>query len=311
MNKIDFVGFISVDHANPNGDPLAGNMPRIDDDSIGEISQNCLRRKIRNRLMDDGQRIFVQSDSDKLDEYTSLAARLKGELDVPSYKTPQELAAAAAEEWLDVRAFGQVMAFNEEKNNTASNGNKRKSKAKKNEEEEDSNEEDEAKNISAHVRGAVSISPAFSVDPVRIESLQITKSVSGSEADGEKGSDTMGMTHRVQYGLYRFHGSISPKLAAKNGLSEEDAANVLEAMRTMFVDDQSTARPVGSMEMTKIVTILHSSELGDASTAAINRAVKTNLKDGVDTPRSIEDYEINVDALKDIEGIEYEVVAGL
>lgn len=306
MNKIDFVGLISVDHANPNGDPLSGNMPRIDDDSIGEISQNCLRRKIRNRLMDAGYPVFVQSDSNKLDDYTSLAARLNGEIQATEYKTPEELAKLTAKKWLDVRAFGQVLAFNGGKDN--SKPKKGSKKAKQAEETED----DEAKSVSAHVRGAVSISPAFSVDPVRIESLQITKSVNGVEAEeGKKGTDTMGMTHRVQYGLYRFHGSISPKLAAKNELTEEDVNAIVEAMRTMFADDFSTARPAGSMELSRLIMINHSSELGDRSTAAINRAIKVSMKDGVEIPRSIDDYDINMDELNNIAEIGYEEFYGL
>lgn len=275
MNKINFVGFISVDHANPNGDPLAGNMPRIDDESIGEISQVCLRRKVRNRLMNAGYPIFVQSDDNRLDDYNSLSARLSGELDLSQYKTPRELAEAAGDKWLDVRAFGQVMAF----------------KAK------------DGTSVSAHLRGPISISPAFSVDPVRVENVQITKSVNGSESDS-KGADTMGMTYRVHYGLYRFFGAVDVELAEKNHLSEDDVNAVIEGIRTMFVGNGSTARTEGSILMEKLIVIKHNSKLGSMNVARINRLIEAKLKDGVEIPHGINDYTIDISGLDTVDGIE-------
>ena len=180
MNKINFVGFISVDHANPNGNPLDDNKPRVDDQSFGEISQFCIRRKVRNRLMAVGQPIFVQSDSNRLDGYETLSARLSGELDLSKYTNPRQLAEAAADKWLDVRAFGQPLEFKGKTNNS-----------------------------SAHVRGAISIGPAFSVDPVCIERVEIPKGLNNSR-------------YLVQYGLYRFFGGIDVDLAEKNHLSEDE-----------------------------------------------------------------------------------------
>ena len=156
-NKIDFVAFITVNNANPNGDPLDGNRPRTDYNGYGEISDVCIKRKIRNRLQDMGEKIFVQSDDRTDDEAKSLKERAK---DLEKIKNKDEFAAKACESWIDVRSFGQVFAF--KGFNCASVG----------------------------VRGPVSVHQAVSIDPVEIMSLQITKSVNGEPTkNGEKGSD--------------------------------------------------------------------------------------------------------------------------
>lgn len=262
MNKINFVGFISVDHANPNGNPLDDNKPRVDDQSFGEISQFCIRRKVRNRLMAVGQPIFVQSDSNRLDGYETLSARLSGELDLSKYTNPRQLAEAAADKWLDVRAFGQPLEFKGKTNNS-----------------------------SAHVRGAISIGPAFSVDPVCIERVEIPKGLNNSR-------------YLVQYGLYRFFGGIDVDLAEKNHLSEDDIDAVIEAVRTMFVGDASAARPKGSMKMVKLIVVKHDSKIGSVSTRTITRTIKVSLKAGVDIPHSINDYNIDVSGLNAVAGID-------
>ncbi len=165
-NKIDFAVVIAVNHANPNGDPLNGNRPRTTYDKLGEISDVAIKRKIRNRLQDMGQQIFVQSDDNCVDDHRSLRERadttLKG-IDPNNKKKYQE---AACNTWLDVRAFGQVFAF-------------KGKKGKKSEAEEDS------EGVSVPVRGPVSVHCAFSVAPVldRVSSIQITKSVSGETSE--------------------------------------------------------------------------------------------------------------------------------
>ena len=225
-NKIDFVALVSVKNANPNGDPLNGNRPRTDYDGYGEISDVCIKRKIRNRMMDLDQEVFVQSDDKVKDNFKSLSDRagsvLKGIKDRVEYER------TACEKWLDVRAFGQVFAF---KSTDVSGG-------------------------SAGVRGPVSIHQSASFSPVEVESMQITKSVNSETKEG-KSSDTMGTKHYVKFGLYEVKGSINVQLAEKTGFSEEDAECVKECLRTLFVNDASSARPDGSMEIVKLYWFRH------------------------------------------------------
>ena len=196
QNKIDFVVIVSATKANVNGDPLNGNRPRIDYNGIGEMSDVCIKRKIRNRMLDLGKSIFVQSDDKRVDKYGSLSERASDTL--KGIKDKEEYAKKACETWLDVRTFGQVFAFKSDKSG-----------------------------VSVGVRGPVSIHQAVSVTPIEIESMQITKSVN-SEPGDKKSSDTMGMKHFVRYGLYEFKGSINVQLAEKTGFSEEDANTIKE-----------------------------------------------------------------------------------
>lgn len=278
-NKIDFAVIVSVKHANPNGDPLNGNRPRVTNDGYGELSDVSIKRKIRNRLMEivSGKAIFVQSDDNRADEYSSLRERadatLKG-IDPADKKKYRE---AACEAWLDVRAFGQVFAF-------------KGKKGKKGEAEEDSD------GVSIGIRGPVSIHPAFSVAPVldRVSSIQITKSVSGETSD-KRGSDTMGMKHRVDHGVYVFYGSMNPQLATITGFSDEDAEAIKDALRTLFRNDSSSARPEGSMEVNRVYWWKHNSPNGQYSSAKVHRLLEVKAKG--DTPQSIEDYEIQLNEL--------------
>ena len=211
-NKIDFVAFVSVKNANANGDPLNGNRPRTDYNGFGEISDVCIKRKIRNRLQDMGEKIFVQSAERADDGCTSLSNRAG---DLLKEKNADALAKSACNTWFDVRAFGQVFAF-------------------------------KGSSVSVGVRGPVSIHQATSITPVDVYSMQITKSVNGEEVKpGAKASDTMGTKHFVRYGLYKVKGSINVQLAEKTGFTEEDAEKIKEAIRTLFVNDSSSARPDG------------------------------------------------------------------
>jgi CRISPR-associated protein Csd2 len=258
-NKIDFAVILTVKNANPNGDPLNGNRPRTDYDGHGEISDVCLKRKVRNRLLDGGHAIFVQSDDYKIDTMPSLKARAESE-DVGLGKdafndkktSKEETAKRACEKWFDVRAFGQLFAF-------------AKSKGKDKEEDGDG--------ISIPIRGPVSIQSAFSVEPVSITSIQITKSVSG-EGDGKKkSSDTMGMKHRVDHGIYVFYGSINPQLAERTGFSEEDAEVLKTVLPKLYENDASTARPEGSMAVKKVFWWKHNCKSGQYSSAKVHASV--------------------------------------
>ncbi len=278
-NKIDFAVIIGVKNANPNGDPLNGNRPRVDYNGYGEISDVAIKRKIRNRLMQEDYTIFVQSDDNKVDDYPSL--RKRAEAEIKDWKDRKKASKQACAKWLDVRAFGQVFAY--KKGSGSASG------------------------VSIGVRGPVSIHPAFSVIPVldRSSSVQITKSVN-NEGDGSgKESDTMGMKHRVDHGVYVFYGSMNPQLATKTGFSDEDAQAIKEALQTLFRNDASSARPEGSMEVYKLFWWEHNSPNGQYSAAKVHRLLE--IKSTVDEPKRIEDYDISLDEL---DNLKCEVIEG-
>lgn len=278
QKKIDFAVLVSVTNANSNGDPLNGNRPRTDYNGFGEISDVCIKRKIRNRMQDLGNTIFVQSEDRCDDGFGSLSerasAKLKGITDREKY------AQMACATWLDVRSFGQVFAFKD------------------------------TKGLSVGVRGPVSIHQAVSMSPVDIESMQITKSVNGERKEkGEnRASDTMGTKHFVRFGLYEIKGSINVQLAEKTGFSEEDAQTLKECLRTLFVNDASSARPDGSMEVVKVYWWQHNCKDGQYSSAKVHRSLEVHLKDGVDTPTKAEDYDI---VLKELPDLKVEVMEGV
>ena len=259
-NKIDFAVIFTVENANPNGDPLNGNRPRTNIDGLGEVSDVCIKRKIRNRLQDMGKGVFVQSDDRSDDGMLSLRGRAEGLL-AEFAKDEDKFVEAACNKWIDVRAFGQVFAF--KKKNTSDG-------------------------ISIGVRGPVSIRPAFSISPVNVSSIQITKSVNSEDSD-KKGSDTMGMKHRVDCGTYIFYGSINPQLASKTGFSDADAKDLKEALKTLFVNDSSSARPDGSMDVVNVYWWEHNCPSGQYSSAKVHNSLKLIPK--VDDAAHFEDYE--------------------
>ncbi len=272
QNKIDFAAVVYVEGANPNGDPLNGNRPRTMVDGYGEISDVCVKRKLRNRLQDEGQKIFVQSAERADDGKKSLKDRAEPVIKSAG-KDVDKLIKDACAEWYDVRAFGQLLAFKSEKGAGADG-------------------------VSIGIRGPVSIRPALSVVPVSITSTQITKSVN-SETKDKKGSDTMGMKYRVDSGVYVVRGSINPQLAEKTGFSDEDAEALKYALRTLFVNDSSSARPDGSMDVLKVVWWKHNSKIGQYSTAKVHNSLKVVPK--VECPRCADDYEIIIEPLAGLE----------
>ncbi len=284
-NKIDFAVILNVKNANPNGDPLNGNRPRINYDGHGELSDVCIKRKIRNRLMHryselkdkekEGQAVFVQSDDNKLDDSKSLKDRAEKVLGKSILKDRNKLYEYACKEWIDVRAFGQVFAY---LGDTKGEG------------------------VSVGVRGPVSIHPAYTVAPVtdKVSSIQITKSVSGEGEGKKKAADTMGMKHRVDHGVYVFYGSINPQLASKTGFTEEDANSIKEALCTLFRNDSSSARPEGSMEVHRVYWWEHNSNNGQYSSAKVHRSLEVRVKNEVADPKNIDDYEINLNELKNL-----------
>ncbi|WP_374018670.1 type I-C CRISPR-associated protein Cas7/Csd2 [Paenibacillus thiaminolyticus] len=282
-HKIDFAVVFSVTKANPNGDPLNGNRPRQNYDGHGEVSDVALKRKIRNRLQDSGESIFVQSNDRSDDQLKSLRERTEANEALAKIlkqkdSSGEEFAKIACEQWIDVRSFGQVFAFK-------GSGDK---------------------GVSVGVRGPVSIHTATSVDPIDITSMQITKSVN-SEPGKERGSDTMGMKHRVDFGVYEFYGSINTQLAEKTGFTVEDAEKIKQALVTLFENDASSARPEGSMEVHKVYWWEHSSKLGQYSSAKVHRSL--HVSKNKEEPKSFEeDYDIT---LNELEGLKVEIIDGL
>lgn len=276
-NKVDFAVLVMVKNANPNGDPLNGNRPRETYDGYGEISDVCIKRKIRNRLQDMGEAVFVQSEERADDGCKSLADRAKSneamQMALKS-KDKESYAKAACETWIDVRSFGQVFAFKDD-------------------------------SVSVGVRGPVSVHSAFSVLPISVDSMQITKSVN-SETKDKKSSDTMGMKHKVYSALYVIKGSINHQLAEKTGFSEEDAEKIKEALRTLFVNDSSSARPDGSMEVCKVYWWKHNCPTGQYSSAKVHKLLRITIKSDDLDPKEFEDYDVTVDSLPNLEMEEIE-----
>lgn len=271
QKKIDFAVVFSVENANPNGDPLNGNRPRQNFDGFGEVSDVCIKRKLRNRLQDEGERIFVQSDERATDGHKSLKDRADAIEELVALKKQKKnpdvalYAKRAADEWFDVRAFGQVFAFSGD-------------------------------TLSVGVRGPVSIHPAISLQPITITSTQITKSVNSVTKDG-KSSDTMGMKHRVDFGVYKFVGSINTQLAEKTGFTNDDAQKLKQALITLFENDASSARPDGSMEVLKVYWWEHNNALGQYSSAKVHRSLRVTL------PEDAKNIEQLTYELEELEGL--------
>lgn len=292
QNKIDFAVIFSVNGANPNGDPLYGNRPRTNYDGLGEVSDVCIKRKIRNRLMEKGQTIFVQSDDNKIDGYKNLRERQKNELK-SNPEDQQIFKEEACKKWIDVRSFGQVFAFK---------GKKGKKKNKP-DQSDDANVSDSEAGVSLGIRGPVSIHPAFSLSSItsRINSQQIVKSTS-YEGDGIKRQpDQMGMKHRVDHGVYKFYGAINPQLASKTWFTDDDAKAIKNALEHLFDNDASSARPEGSMEVVAVFWWQHNNPSGQYSSAVVHRSLNIVPQEGIADPQKIEDYSLK---LKDLSGLE-------
>ena len=237
QNKIDFCVIISVDGANPNGDPLNGNRPRTTYDGNGEISDVCIKRKIRNRLQDMGEEIFVQSNDRCDDGYKSLDERIKNfELFKKEYtkKKPNAdiIKKVTCEKWIDVRTFGAVFPL-------------------------------KGLAASTNVRGCVSLCFAKSLDFVHIKDFQITKSTNLNETeDGRKDKTTLVSRSIVEKAAYVFYGSIHVQLAEINGFTEEDAEKIHKALVTLFKNDESAARPSGTINVQRVYWWKHNNKDG-------------------------------------------------
>lgn len=262
--KIDFTCIISVNDANPNGDPLYENRPRQRLNGKGEITDVCLKRKIRNALsIVLGQNILLQSNGLELDKHRSMKERLEAIKNYKKITTEDERIKLITKEFFDVRAFGQVIAMKGDK-------------------------------LSVGIRGPVTIRPAVSVEPVICKDIQITKSL--NSVPGGKGSDTIGMKYVVEHGIYIFHGSISPQLAQLTGFSDGDAEILKESILSMFEIDSSAARPAGSMTVESLLWWETKGMLSKVNTSELHESVKVIAKTNM--PSSINDYNFILEEVK-------------
>lgn len=291
LKKYDFIALISVNNANPNGDPNMAGRPRQDADGYGIISDVCLKHKLRNRMLDAGATILYVSDDRATDGMTSVQQRVNAMPDADG----MTLAERVCMQYTDVRAMGAVLAYkNKDKEKDS------KVKAKRKQEDEDASDmgENTPGSVSCKVRGPLTLQMGMSVDPIVIEELQITKSLNGSEAEkeGEMTSDRMGWKTYVPFGLYVVKGSINPLLAEKTGLSEDDVEMIKQGLATLFENDESASRPAGSMTVEKLVWWTHPGQNGATSSGALYRTVSVENKNPDKAPTSYADYDVRVDS---------------
>ena len=284
-NRYEFVILFDVENGNPNGDPDAGKMPRIDvETGYGLVTNGCLKRKIRNYVEtakedEPGYRIYVKegvplntSDNEIL-EYLDVTDDLKEakkndpELDI-------KVRDAMCANFFDIRAFGAVMT-------TFVKGGLN----------------------CGQVRGPVQLVDARSVDPIIPQEVTITRIAITTEKDAERKTNEMGRKYIVPYGLYRADGYISANLARKiTGFSEKDLELLWQAILNMFEHDHSAAR--GKMVVRELITFKHASELGNAPAHKLFDLVSVKRKEGVVSPRSYSDYTVTVDVTKLPSGVE-------
>ena len=274
-NRYDFVVLFDVENGNPNGDPDAGNMPRVDPETgYGIVTDVCLKRKIRNYVEtlkedEEGYRIYIKENV-PLNRSDSTAIEALGiDKDLKKAKQEDPEIDAKLRDWMcahyyDIRTFGAVMT-------TFVKG---------------------ALNC-GQVRGPVQLSFACSVDPIVPQEVTITRIAITTEADAANKKTEMGSKHIVPYGLYRAEGFVSANLARKTtGFSEEDLELLWQAILNMFENDHSAAR--GKMAVRELIIFKHDSELGNAPSYKLFDAVTVARKEGVQIPRSYRDYTVTV-----------------
>ena len=269
-NRYEFTVIFDVENGNPNGDPDAGNMPRIDPEtSAGLVTDVCLKRKIRNfvEIFKEDEpyyNILVKPDKALNTKFTE-AYEAIGEKTGQKGKNPEAVRAARdyiCQNYFDVRTFGAVM----------STGN----------------------DPCGIVRGPVQISFAKSVDPIFTQDITITRQARTTEDKRDTGETEMGRKSIVPYGLYRADGYVSAMLAQKiTKFSEEDLELLWKAIINMIEHDRSAAR--GKMCVRKLYVFKHDSLLGNAPANVLFDKIVIGKKDGVEVPRSFNDYEITVD----------------
>lgn len=289
-NRYDFVILFDVENGNPNGDPDAGNMPRIDPETgFGLVTDVCLKRKIRNyvetvRESEAGFEIYIKqgvplnASDRRAFEYVGVA-----EKDVKAAKKNDsgldiKLRDFMCQNFYDIRTFGAVMT-------TFVKGGLN----------------------CGQVRGPVQLGFARSVDPIVPQEVTITRVAITTEEDAAKKNNEMGNKFIVPYGLYRAEGHISANLARKTtGFNEEDLQLLWQAILNMFENDHSAAR--GNMAVRQLIVFKHDSELGNAPAHKLFERVHIRKKEGVTTPRSYGDYTLTIDREGFLEGVSYELM---
>lgn len=276
-NRYDFVVLFDVENGNPNGDPDAGNMPRIDlEDGYGLVTDVCLKRKIRNyvemvREDEPGYKIYIKDDV-PLNRKDASAYEYLGinPANIKNLKKEDEELAKKIRDFMcgnffDIRTFGAVMTtFVKDHLNCG------------------------------QVRGPVQLSFARSIDPILPQEITITRTAITTESDAERKGTEMGRKYIVPYALYRAEGYVSANLARRvTGFSEEDLELMWQAILNMFEHDHSAAR--GKMAVRKLIIFKHENELGCAPAHRLFDGVRAVRKDGIEVPRSYEDYEVTVE----------------
>ena len=273
-NRYDFVILFDVENGNPNGDPDAGNMPRMDPETgYGLITDVCLKRKIRNYVETlkegaPGFQIYIK-EGVPLNRSDNEAVQALGIEDIKNAKRSdpdidQKLRNWMCKNFYDIRTFGAVMTTFVK--NALNCG---------------------------QVRGPVQLSFARSIDPVVPQEVTITRVAITTEGDAEKKKTEMGQKHIIPYALYRAEGFVSANLARKTtGFSEEDLELLWQAIMNMFENDHSAAR--GKMAVRKLIMFKHDSELGNAPAHKLFDLVQVRKKDTVVVPRSYNDYIVEI-----------------
>lgn len=284
-NRYEFTVLFDVENGNPNGDPDAGNMPRIDPETgYGIVTDVCLKRKIRNcieTLCEDkeGYKIYIKdgvplNDSDNT-AYVALGTDEKKikELKKDDPEIDKKICQFMCKNFFDIRTFGAVMTtFVKAALNCG------------------------------QVRGPVQLGFARSIDPIVTQEVTITRVAITTKKDAENKSTEMGRKYIVPYALYRVDGYISANLARKvTGFSEDDLALLWQSIINMFEYDRSAAR--GNMAVRELIVFKHASELGNAPAYKLFDTVSVKRKDGVVTARSYNDYEVEVAEEKLPEGV--------
>ena len=285
-NRYDFVVYFDVENGNPNGDPDAGNMPRVDPESgYGLVTDVCLKRKIRNYIEtvkegDSGFEIYIKegvplnmSDKRAFDHFDIDPKEIKKmKKDDPDLDV--KLRDFMCKTFFDVRTFGAVMTTFVKNNLNC-----------------------------GQVRGPVQLTFAKSVDPIIPLEIGITRVTGATEKGTEDGTERMGGKCIIPYGLYRCEGFVSANLARKTtGFSEDDLELLWNAFINMFEHDHSAAR--GKMAVRSLIVFKHESELGNAPSYKLFDAVSIQKKPGVEAPRSFKDYEdIVIDETEIPEGV--------
>ncbi len=290
MNKIDFILLFDALDANPNGDPDAGNMPRMDTESgHGLVTDVCLKRKIRNfvQLTQDDLQQQYATPNKNFDIYVKEKAILTNQQKLAhAALTGDDLKdkIEAGKRWMcknfyDIRSFGAVMGLKE-----ANCG---------------------------QVRGPVQLSFARSIDPVTPNEYSITRCAVATEKEAEKqdgDNRTMGRKYTIPYALFRSQGCVNPYLAEQTGFDEADWDVTKKALINMFTFDASAARPAGAMNMRKVILFQHDDKLGNAPAHQLYDLVKITRKAGVEVARSVNDYDIVIDEAALPGGVQIEVL---